>query len=463
MDLFTLLGVVRRRIWLILAVAVLCTAGVGFALRPGKLAYESQARVQLTTPQSEDVTLLSGYRSSNVRDESTLARNNFLVVLKSPEVYERTAKELGLGPDDAYTVAGRPLRDTDFIDVTARGTSPELVERVADVHVALAIQRYGELRSKPAGATRSFLAQQIESAALARTQATAADPAMRSEAKEARESYDLLLKKYSEAALAEENAQRATYIQVVNPAAPAVLVASPTRVATVLGLAGLGGIGLGSMLAFLIESIAVRGVTLEAPPMRYSRAPQLARPALPPGRQPSLQDVLLDGDVLPDGATIVAGPATWSSPPVDPVELDRERLRRGLTAARYLLRQAAADTRSAEGSALDAAVTTLHGIFHDAWKSLRTGALPGAVTGSLRVNTQGVVQLVVLAGADELRAAQARVAPLVAGVVDDDGALATLALRRWPAAEAIAAVEVIASALDNHPIAWISDRDRAAA
>ena len=58
MDIYTIAGAVRRRWWLVVIAGVLCAAGAGLAFRPGKLAYESIVRIQLSTPQSDDVSLM---------------------------------------------------------------------------------------------------------------------------------------------------------------------------------------------------------------------------------------------------------------------------------------------------------------------------------------------------------------------------------------------------------------------
>src|SRR5215468_9965510 len=105
MDLIRVLRAIRRWPGVILSVVVVAGAVTGLRLRATEPIYEAQVKLQLTAPQDEDVTLYDRYRSSNLRDEMTVARNNFTEVLQSREVFDRTVKRLGLDPlDAAYTL-----------------------------------------------------------------------------------------------------------------------------------------------------------------------------------------------------------------------------------------------------------------------------------------------------------------------------------------------------------------------
>jgi len=372
MELIGLLRVLWRWLWLILSVTLVTVLGLGFRLRMTGPVYQAQVKVQLTAPQQEDVALFDRYRSTSLRDEITVARNNFIEVLQSREVYNRTIAQLGLkGEDAAYTLEVRPLRDSDFIYIFVRGRTPELAAEIANTHVSAAITYYGEVRAKPATAAKNFLAEQLRIAeeefrsaekaftefqvensiatlqteltiyqklveqlqlernrrmlegptsraiqatealldalrlererayaqgdsemvkrfdeAIARytaqledlremTSATAHVDSilakrraelerlvmlgpgynvLQENVRQARERYQLLLDKYTEAVLKENTVQAASFIQVVEPAlAPAR--PAPTRMKTLLGLAVVGSLGLGVMLAFVLESL----------------------------------------------------------------------------------------------------------------------------------------------------------------------------------------------------------------
>ena len=277
MNAETVLAAVRRWVWLIAAVTLVTGGMVAGRLWALPASYEAQARLQLTAPQSEEVALVGGNRSSNLRDDMTLSRNNFVVALRSREAYDRTIRTLGLqAPDLEYALEVRPLRDTDFLDVVVPARDPELAAAIANTHVAEAIRYYGELRARPASATKAFLGERLQ--ATQEKLRAAGGPAVPGslsveEDRQTREAYQLLLKQYAEAALLEENAQRVSYIQVVEPAAPRPEPAGFRRFAPFVGLALLGGLGLGTVLALLLDR-------LDRPVRRWraSAAPLPVRP-----------------------------------------------------------------------------------------------------------------------------------------------------------------------------------------
>lgn len=362
--------IIQRWLGLILSLVLVTSLAVTFHLMTAEPVYEGQVKVQLTAPQPEDVELFDRYRSSSIRDEITVARNNFSEVLQSREVYKRTIRRLGLsGKDAAYDVEVRPMRDSDFIYVTAQARTPGLAAEIANAHLSAAIEYLGEMRAKPAAAARDLLADQVRVAAdrlrsaqetlakfqtengvgslettlasyqtllqqlqmdrnrrliegptsreieaqeklleelkLERERAIAQDDktkvanldeaiarytaqleslrkatnptadidsliaqrqaeldrllaltpkykVLEENVKQAREEYQLLLNKYTEALLKAESARTANYIQVVEPAI-APTQPAPRKLSVLLGLAMVGSLGVGIGLAFLLE------------------------------------------------------------------------------------------------------------------------------------------------------------------------------------------------------------------
>jgi uncharacterized protein involved in exopolysaccharide biosynthesis len=95
----------------------------------------------------------------------TVARTNFSEILQSREVYDRTARQLGLsGEDTNYKVDVRSLHDSDFFIVAVQSRNAGLVGQIVNVHVNEAIAYYGEVRAKPTVAIKSFLAEQVAQA-----------------------------------------------------------------------------------------------------------------------------------------------------------------------------------------------------------------------------------------------------------------------------------------------------------
>lgn len=165
MRLFSRLGTLSQRILIVLAVMVATTAGLGFRIVNTRPVYEAQVKLQLTAPQEENVQLFESYRAGSRREEMTVARNNFIEVLNSREVYNRTIKQFGVeNVDEAYVLNVEPVRDSDFLYVSVLASRPKLAEQIANTHAATAIAYYGEVRAKPATATKDFLDEQLRSA-----------------------------------------------------------------------------------------------------------------------------------------------------------------------------------------------------------------------------------------------------------------------------------------------------------
>jgi uncharacterized protein involved in exopolysaccharide biosynthesis len=251
----------------IIAVTIACM-GIRVVTSPAK--YDSQIRLQITAPQLDDPALFtSGSRSSSyLRDDLTLVRNNFIAVVRSRQVHERTSQELNLSGPDQFTVEVRPVPDSDFVDLTVSAGSAELARAITNAHAAQAIRYYGELRSKPAASMKEFLDAQITTARthLAGTtretalagDSSAAISAAEVESQQARETYKLLLSKQAEAELTQQQALRATYIQAVEAASPSIHRSHLRTFAGLLLLSLLGSLGFGVICALTLESIFPR-------------------------------------------------------------------------------------------------------------------------------------------------------------------------------------------------------------
>ncbi|MFN8483690.1 MAG: Wzz/FepE/Etk N-terminal domain-containing protein [Anaerolineae bacterium] len=318
MELSHLLRALRRRWWLILAFVAVTALVLGIRLRSAPNMYEAQARLQLTAPPQEDVSVFPQNRASSLRDEMTIARNNLVELLKSREIDSRAAKRLNLATlDTAYSLDVSPVRDSDFLYVTVRAASPTQAADIANALATEAIAYYGEIRAKPSVATKSLLDDQVRAAEKSYRDAEDAFTAFRLENRlstldqelatsqqllqqgllgqdkatlagvstssaddlvarrqadvkrlvtlqpqyallqgklaAAYDNYQLLLKKQSEAGVTESQARTVAYIQVIEPAvAPAQPVVARTGV--LFGLTLLGSLGLGVVLALLLEA-----------------------------------------------------------------------------------------------------------------------------------------------------------------------------------------------------------------
>jgi uncharacterized protein involved in exopolysaccharide biosynthesis len=161
MELIDLLRVMRRWLWLIVAIVVVTELALWFGTRSAESVYAATARLQISTPQREEVAAYDQYRF-NPRDEITVAINNFVELLQSDEVYKRTVSQLSLkGNDAVYTVDAVRASDADFVNVTIEARTPDLAADIANTHIGNAIAYYGQLRAQSTKAEQNLFAEQL--------------------------------------------------------------------------------------------------------------------------------------------------------------------------------------------------------------------------------------------------------------------------------------------------------------
>jgi len=165
MELIDILRVVRRWLWLIVAIVVVTQLALWLGTRSAEPVYTASVRLQISTPQREEVALYDEYRSIGLRDEITVAINNFVELLQSDEVAARTISQLGLqGKDADYELEARSVADADFVDVTVKARTPTLAADIANAHASVAVSYYGELRAQSTRAEMDLLADQLRAA-----------------------------------------------------------------------------------------------------------------------------------------------------------------------------------------------------------------------------------------------------------------------------------------------------------
>lgn len=165
MELIDILRVVRRWLWLIVAIVVVTQLALWLGTRSAEPVYTAGVRLQISTPQREEVALYDEYRSIGLRDEITVAINNFVELLQSDEVTARTISQLGLqGKDAEYEREARSVADADFVDVTVKARTPTLAADIANTHANVAVSYYGDLRAQSISAEMDLLADQLQTA-----------------------------------------------------------------------------------------------------------------------------------------------------------------------------------------------------------------------------------------------------------------------------------------------------------
>ncbi len=344
MELIDLLRIVRRWLWLIVAVVVVTELALWLGTLSAEPAYAATVKLQISAPQREEVAAYSTYRF-NPRDEIAVAINNLVELLQSEDVYEQTASRLGLDGEDAlYTLNAKRASDADFINVTVEARSPELAAEIANTHVGIAIAYYGGLRAQATLAERDLFAGQLQVAeeelwaaekALAdfRTQngiyslesqmstqqrlieqlqlerdqrlleqvATVTDPVgeidvliaqrmkeldqyatlapqyfiLTQNVEQARAVYQDLMSKYNQAELTATEIQATTFIQVIKPAY--ATVGSESNWSKLAVLALVGSLGLGVMLALLLQYLSSFKVASETVPGSDRKTPSRGR------------------------------------------------------------------------------------------------------------------------------------------------------------------------------------------
>jgi uncharacterized protein involved in exopolysaccharide biosynthesis len=192
----------------------------------------------------------------NLRDDLTVARNNFVEVARSPEVRARTLQNLGLAADGPkYTVDLRQIRDSDFIELNVESPTPQLAQQIADTHAAMSVQYMAELRAMPARAARQLIVDQLsarqERVDAAEREVLQKSPGSEQNLQQARADYASWQAKLREADVKASSYYAASFIQVVGPAT--VPAQRSTQFWAELALAGLGALVFGGLAAVGLE------------------------------------------------------------------------------------------------------------------------------------------------------------------------------------------------------------------
>ncbi len=265
MDLVQLPTILARRWYVFVLVVAAAMAGLGVSLVRRPVTYEAQATIQITAPTVDDVQLVSasGRSASILRDDLLLIRNDFTVVVNSAEVRDRTIRQLKIDPvDSTYVVTAQPISDSNYLSLVVRARTPELAQSIANAHADLAIQYFGELRAKPAQTTADFLDAQLQAARTNLTNLRAA-PTVGSgpaspDLQQALANYQVLLQKHSDAQLLAQDAAKASYIQVVEPAKVAPPPSLLRTDGPLVALTAVGSLGLAVLIALVLDALAPR-------------------------------------------------------------------------------------------------------------------------------------------------------------------------------------------------------------
>lgn len=121
--------------------------------------YSSVVKLQFATPQASDISVNDRYRFSNLSDEILITRNNFREILLDSSIFNETAEQLDL--DESYDLEVSFVTDSDFINVSVSAVESKTAALAANTHVNNAIKAFGELRALPARALQDSLEVQL--------------------------------------------------------------------------------------------------------------------------------------------------------------------------------------------------------------------------------------------------------------------------------------------------------------
>jgi len=167
-DVILFLRVIWKRLWLILLLCIVTLGGVYYWTVRIPPVYRTQVKLQITAAEPAEVALYSQFRTGGVLDEIAQAKNDLGTALRSGFVAYQTIAALKV-PWTPLDLRNRMViqneADTlNIVNVIFEADSPELVENLANTHVANALKYYRDVRAKPSTASRQFISEELKRA-----------------------------------------------------------------------------------------------------------------------------------------------------------------------------------------------------------------------------------------------------------------------------------------------------------
>ncbi len=166
-ELSTYVHIVVKRLWLIALLVLVTVIGLYYAetTRPPK--YQARVRLQVLSVEPEAVSLFTPLRQAAGKQEIERTAVEFLSVLRNRKVAWDAAREINkemgtnLTGDDIVDHLW-PWIEGEFISVTYVSVkSASLAKRIADVHIAKALEYYRSIRTRNVTDVRIFLEKQL--------------------------------------------------------------------------------------------------------------------------------------------------------------------------------------------------------------------------------------------------------------------------------------------------------------
>ncbi|NPA90802.1 MAG: hypothetical protein GXO55_05070 [Chloroflexi bacterium] len=159
--------IVTKRLWLIALLVLIAVIGVYLTENARPPKYQARVRLQVLSVEPEAVSLFTPLRQAAGKQEIERTAVEFLSVLRNRKVAWDAAREINqeLGTNltgDDIIKRMWPWIEGEFISVTYTSVdSATVAKRMADVHIAKALEYYRSIRTRGVTDVRLFLEEQV--------------------------------------------------------------------------------------------------------------------------------------------------------------------------------------------------------------------------------------------------------------------------------------------------------------
>jgi uncharacterized protein involved in exopolysaccharide biosynthesis len=166
-DLLAYIRILRKRWWLILALFVTTVSVTALLYLRAESFYRAWVTLQVGVPLPTDVSLYSGFRYDEFRNEVKYTQSAFTELLTDQSLIWRTMSKAGVAMEvedflERTTIEAQP--GSSFITVAVEADTPEAAQLLATTWIEEALSYYGSLQARPTTAAKEFIAQELEAA-----------------------------------------------------------------------------------------------------------------------------------------------------------------------------------------------------------------------------------------------------------------------------------------------------------
>jgi len=153
--------------WVVLLVVLAAEIAVLYTLITLAPSYKSSVKLQIVAPGPRQVSLFGDQQSQVLRDQIFLVQNNFIEIIKSDAIAQKTVDEVGTFASsqdilDKLTVS--PIPNTDFVYIYLTWPDPVEGPQIVSTQVRVAQEYFARSAARPASSSRQFISQQLAGA-----------------------------------------------------------------------------------------------------------------------------------------------------------------------------------------------------------------------------------------------------------------------------------------------------------